>query len=178
METPEQPLEWQVRPATPSDRDLLRALLDDYLHELSAFGPVDAAYPYFDRYFQEPDRFAYLVEISSGDRTVSAGFALVNRHSPSGLPVDHAMAEFSILPAFRQTGLGRQVAERLFARHPGQWELSVSRGNAAAWSFWCGIVGASPGFAVLERGDVRSLRFQIAVSFAGLSPRRILQARG
>jgi predicted acetyltransferase len=178
METPEQISDWQVRPATPSDRNLLRALLDDYLHELSAFGPVDAAYPYFDSYFQEPDRFAYLVEILIGDWAVPAGFALVNRHSPSGLPIDHAMAEFSILPAFRRTGLGRHVVQRIFARHPGQWELSVAGGNAAAWSFWCGMVGASPGFAILERDDARSLRFQIAASLSGSDPCRILQARG
>lgn len=162
--------EWQVRPATPSDRDLLRTLLNDYLQELSVFGPVDLAYPYFDRYFEDADRFATLVEIPSNGRFVAAGFALVNRHSPSGLPVDHAVAEFCILPAFRHAGLGRQLAERLFARHPGQWELSVSRGNGAAWSFWYGIVGVRPGFAIVERDDARSLRFHVRPSLATPDP--------
>jgi predicted acetyltransferase len=166
--------EIHLRAATASDRVTLRALLDAYLGELQAFALVDASYPYFQSYFENAGRFAYLVEATIDGQPTLAGFALINRHAPSGAPVDHAMAEFCILPAFRKTGMGQRGAEMLFARHPGCWELSVVTANAGAWSFWQRVTEAFPDRQVLERDDVRILRFRTATTI----PLRIPSPRG
>lgn len=164
---------WRIRPAETSDRALLRTLLDAYLHGLSAFGPVDAVYPYFDLYFGEADRWAYLIEVRPENTWRPQGFALVNRHSCSGLAVDHAMAEFCVLPAFRRTGVGKRMARRLLTLHAGIWELGVSRHNAAAWSFWCSVTATFDGVAVIEADDTRILRFE-----SRQASRRILDVEG
>ncbi|SES37382.1 hypothetical protein [Rhizobium sp. NFR03] len=151
---------WRIRQVTVRDKGVLRDLLDAYLLGLSAFGPVDAAYPYFDLYFEDIDRWAYLIEVMQEDAWNPAGFALVNRHSCSGVPVDHAMAEFCVVPEFRRTGLGQYAANQLIARHPGVWELGVVKNNAVAGSFWRGVAAAIHGVAVIDDGDTSILRFE------------------
>ncbi|TCQ24974.1 GNAT family N-acetyltransferase [Rhizobium sp. PP-CC-3G-465] len=151
---------WRIRQAETSDRVILRTLLDDYLHGLSAFGPVEAAYPYFALYFEDADRWAYMIEVSQEGAWNPAGFALVNQHSCSGLPIDHAMAEFCVLPAFRRTGLGQYAARRLLALHTGIWELGVVKRNAAACSFWRSVTRVFDGVEVIDAGDTRLLRFE------------------
>lgn len=151
---------WRIRQVTVRDKGVLRDLLDAYLHGLSALGPVNVAYPYFDLYFEDTDRWAYLIEVMQKDVWYAAGFALINRHSCSGLPVDHAMAEFCVMPTFRRTGLGQYAANRLLALHPGVWELGVVRGNAAAGSFWRGVTSVFDGVAVIDDGDTVILRFE------------------
>ncbi|MCD7108323.1 hypothetical protein LRX75_04605 [Rhizobium sp. DKSPLA3] len=160
---------WRIRPAETSDRVLLRTLLDAYLHGLSAFGPVDAVYLYFGA----ADRWAYLVEVRSEGIWRPQGFALVNRHSCSGLVVDRAMAEFCVLPAFRRTGVGKRMARRLLTLHAGIWELGVSRHNAAAWSFWRSVTATFDGVAVIDADDTRILRFD-----SRQASRRILSGEG
>lgn len=150
---------WRIRQVGLPDRVLLRRLLDDYLHDLSAFGPVDAVYPYFDLYFEDADRWAYVIEVRPAGVSRPVGFALVNRHSCSGLPIDHAVAEFCVLPAFRRTGLGQRAALRLLALHPGLWELGVSARNVAAWSFWRRVTETFDGVEAMDTGETRILRF-------------------
>ncbi|TCM55043.1 putative acetyltransferase [Rhizobium sp. PP-F2F-G48] len=151
---------WRLRHVATQDRQRLRALLDDYLQELSAFGPVDTAYRYFDLYFEDADRSAYMIDVVDAGAWTPAGFALVNRHACSGLPVDHAMAEFCVLPDVRRTGLGHRAAGRILALHPGVWELGVSQFNAAAWSFWCRVTERFPNVETISAGERRILRFE------------------
>lgn len=151
---------WRIRLAETFDQGILRTLLDDYLHGLSAFGPVESAYPYFALYFEDADRWAYMIEVALKGAWNPAGFALVNQHSCSGLPIDHAMAEFCVLPAFRRTGLGQYAVRRLLALHTGIWELGVVKRNAAAWSFWCSVTRDFDGIELIDAGDTRLLRFE------------------
>ncbi len=119
--------------AQAQDKPLLRALLGDYLTELSTYDEVDLAYPYFDAYWREEgQRWPWFIH----DGKTMVGFALVNRLSRSGLHVDHAMAEFCILPHARGHGRGVAAALAVFAAHPGQWELTVFPHNTPAQKFW------------------------------------------
>lgn len=151
---------WRIRPAGTRDRQLLRTLLDDHLRDLSAFGPVDAAYHYFDLYFEDADRSAYVIDVLSTGAWTAAGFALVNRHACSGLPVDHAMAEFFILPDIRRKGVGARAASLLFTLHPGVWEVGVISRNVAAWAFWCHVTAPFREVETIAKGDMRILRFK------------------
>ncbi|OQP86902.1 hypothetical protein BTR14_08160 [Rhizobium rhizosphaerae] len=150
--------DFRMRAALPQDRALLRALLDAHLDELSGFAPVDRAYPWFDLYFSEPDRWAWLAEVDSA----VAGFALVNRHAASGLPAERVMAEFFVTRGFRRQGRGRRFAGSVFAAAPGQWELSVLSANAPGLAFWLSVCGAYPAFQRIDAGEETILRFVVA----------------
>lgn len=119
--------------AQAQDKPLLRALLNDCLTELATYDEVDFAYPWFDAYWREDGRrWPWFIH----EDGAIIGFALVNRLSLSGQHVDHAMAEFYILPQARGHGRGVAAALAVFAAHPGQWELAVHPHNTPAQKFW------------------------------------------
>ena len=148
-----------VRPALRQERASLRRLLDMHFEELSAFAPVDRAYPWFDLYFSAADRWAWLAEVEGR----AAGFALVNRHAESGLPVDRVMAEFFILPGFRRQNVGRRFAEGVFSAAPGQWELAVLRANEPGLAFWSSVCRGYGPLRRIETAEETILRFSVAL---------------
>ncbi len=122
-------------------------LMQLYIHDFSelwsgeARGELEvdgrfAPYPHLEDYWRDADRIPLLFR--QAGRPV--GFALLNRLSPSGRPVDHNMAEFFIVRKHRRSGLGRAAAHRIFSRFPGIWEVAVARRNAAALPFWGGVI--------------------------------------
>jgi predicted acetyltransferase len=139
-----------IEDATRADAPALQNLLQLYTHDFSehwAGTPKGdlmpdgrfADYP-LDDYWSRPRWSALLVRCDDH----LAGFALVNDRAHSGKPVDRNMAELFIVRKYRGRGVGRAAVERIFARHPGQWEVAVARKNVAALSFWrTAIRGAS-----------------------------------
>ena len=127
-----------LRKVTPADRTLLFNLLQKYLCEMTRYypDPVDddgtIDYPYFDAYFTDDDRAAYIL-LSNGQ---IAGFAMVNRHSCIGETIDHAMAEFFVLPSHRRNGVARDAVKLLLPLHPGRWEIKYHLRNEGAAAFW------------------------------------------
>ena len=122
-----------------ADRPVLFRLLQYSLYEESAcdgnaIGEDGLfAYPWFDRYFTDPDREAYLIR--SGEDGRLLGFAMVDtevRRAESG----HRVAEFLVLPPYRRRGVGRAAARACFRTHPGTWEVSPSFGSESAYRFW------------------------------------------
>jgi len=105
----------------------IAAMMGAYLHELVPGTPPD--YPQFSRWWHDAARVPYMIRVAGED----AGFALVRRHGP---PTVHELAEFTVLPRFRRTGVGRAAAAELFERHPGAWWLQVLDDNAPACRFW------------------------------------------
>lgn len=51
------------------------------------------------------------------------------------------MEQFFILKRYRRSGFGRALAEFVFLRHPGPWEIGQIVGNATAYSFWRKVIG-------------------------------------
>jgi predicted acetyltransferase len=134
-------------PAEATDRPQIERLMQAYLRELSGTRTVASeapSYPYLDPYWTEPDRRALLIR--SDDRL--AGFALVNAWAPSGLPVDHAMAEFFVVPDCRRKGIGGRAAIGIITASPGCWEIGVLAARGPARAFWTHVVkrmtGAAP----------------------------------
>ena len=128
----------ELIPIPVSEKAALKAVLDPYLIEHA--DQVDpqgihgdpGSYDFFDPYWVDPARHPYWI-VADGERV---GFCLVNTHAPSGQPIDHAIAEFCVLPAYRRAGLGRAALAAVLARHPGQWELQVYRSNRQGFAFW------------------------------------------
>ncbi len=134
-------------------------MLDAYLAELARFGDVDLDYPWFDAYWHEGEaRWPYVLLDGTGQ---TAGFALFNTHAPSGVRVDHALAEFYVLPERRGSGTGRAAVRALLAANPGTWELSVLQFNHRARRFWSSTLDIAEvtGLHSFEMGDVTIYRF-------------------
>ena len=105
-------------------------------------------YPYLDTYWSEPGRKPYLLS-SDGD---TAGFALVNRWSPSGRNTDWSMAEFFVRPVCRRQAIGTAAFQEIARLHPGTWEIPVLAANKAAFTFWRKVLNSLCG-ATIEQID-------------------------
>jgi predicted acetyltransferase len=158
----------QIRKATVDDRLVVRHQLKDYLNELSAFGSVEERYAYFDEYWKESTRSAYVVEVDGEP----IGFIFINQWSPSGRGTDYSVAEFYIAPRWRGRRHGTGAAHQVFQRHPGQWELAVFNGNARALAFWpAAIMRANAvSYERVDGPDTTILRFVIVANDASSKP--------
>ena len=132
----------------PADRKAVIAhLMQLYLHDFSEFAAIgtdhgevdeDGRFPYkwLDSYWREEGRLPFTIHADGR----LAGFALINRWSALGCPLDQSVAEFFVLRKYRRSGVGLRAAQLLFARFPGQWEVPVAWYNQPALSFWRKVV--------------------------------------
>jgi ribosomal protein S18 acetylase RimI-like enzyme len=118
----------KLREAGVEDREEVRRLLADYLYE---FDGRTEPYPYFEAYWQEAERLPFLIE-SEGD---VVGVCLV-RVRGEGWDI----AEFTVVPDHRRSGIGRGAVEALarLARLAGATHLvaKVHPDNRRALPFW------------------------------------------
>jgi predicted acetyltransferase len=132
-----------IKAAAPGERDLLENLTQFYLHDFSELFSetsrldlmADGRFspdPPLDRWWQAEDHLPFLLRWQ--DRPV--GFALINRHSHMGAPMDYAVAEFFVVRKCRRVGIGSAAAGAIFSALPGQWEAAVMRRNRRALAFW------------------------------------------
>lgn len=85
---------------------------------------------------QWPDHWhGYAHLLRSGGRP--AGFALVKRIGDGVFD----MGEFFIARKYRRKGAGAEVAQAMFRRYPGRWEVREMLTNVAAQAFWRKTIG-------------------------------------
>jgi predicted acetyltransferase len=123
-------------------RETVDNLFQLYVHDFAEFwetrrvelGPDGRfpPYPPLAAYWSEPGCEPLLIR-ADGEL---AGFALIDRHSHSGLPTDFNMGEFFVARHYRREGVGRAAARMVMRQRPGQWEIAVARRNAPALPFW------------------------------------------
>lgn len=106
-------------------------------------------------YWADPGCIAHLIRAGGH----IAGFALVDRTTHSGRPLDRNMAEFFVVRKHRRSGVGRRAAHALFTAYPGQWEAAVARANTGALHFWRCAVGSHPGATHIEEVDMSDRRW-------------------
>lgn len=75
-----------------------------------------------------------------------AGFALV-KEIATVRETNYDIGEFFIVRKFRRRGVGRTVAEALFDRFAGRWQVRQLLGNDTAQAFWRRVI------ADYSRGD-------------------------
>lgn len=154
-----------------SDAPTLDALLQEYLHEFSAFEdiPIGAdgryAYPYLAHYWTEPDRHSYLILVD--DDVAGLALARVDKNPDDGTEVMD-MAEFFVVPAHRRKGIGETAARRLWALFPGPWQVRVLLANEPALAFWRQVVGSYTGDQYSQQYGEGALADSIAFSFVAL----------
>jgi predicted acetyltransferase len=132
----------EIERVTVQQRDLLRNLLDMYLHEMSAFSEIEMSdeghmdYPHFSCYWVEPERHPFFVRVKGK----LAGFVLVRDMESYRGRLIHTVAEYFILNSYRRLGIGEEIARIVFDHFPGQWQIAVQEDNKVARSFWKTVV--------------------------------------
>jgi predicted acetyltransferase len=131
-----------VEIAGPADRLVLQRMLELYQHDLSDIWDQDldvhGEYGYeLGRFMDRSNAWAYLFR-SAGNL---AGFALVDtRVRIAG--DDFWMDQFFVLRKYRRQGIGSMAALKVFALHPGRWQVGQMPENAAAQAFWRRLIAA------------------------------------
>ncbi|MCY4530733.1 MAG: GNAT family N-acetyltransferase [Gammaproteobacteria bacterium] len=135
----------EIRSAKKSERDIIYNLMQDYLHEFSAFSDVEKdsdglyQYPYLDFYWGDPSRFPFLIRTTDNQQENSAG--IVHRGSSSVTDSGNPELSSGIIAGFALlrsefdplTGLpGMEVSE--FFVLPAYRNQGI--GNAAAVKLW------------------------------------------
>ena len=132
----------EIQPAQLADKSILRNLMELYVYDFSEYmqWDVDAhglfGYKYLDQYWTEPDRFPFLIRASGK----LAGFVLVREIASGDNEPTYSMAEFFILRKYRQQGVGRIAARRMFDLFPGQWSVIELEENVSGQAFWRKVI--------------------------------------
>ena len=143
-------------------RTAIANMLQLYIHDFADFMPPErkgllsdeglyVGYP-LEPYFTETEQQPLLIR---QDRRL-AGFALLDRQTHTGAPLDWNMGEFFIDRAHRRGGIGTAAARAIFAGYPGRWQVAVARLNIPALPFWRNAVAGAPGVSDLREDDVQS----------------------
>ncbi len=135
----------EIRSAKKSERDIIYNLMQDYLHEFSAFSDVEKdsdglyQYPYLDFYWGDPNRFPFLIRTTDDQQENSAG--ILHRGSSSVTDSGNSEMSSGIIAGFALlrsefdplTGIpGMEVSE--FFVLPAYRNQGI--GNAAAVKLW------------------------------------------
>jgi len=153
--------EIRIDVAAADEQPLLEGLMQFYIYDFSELEPdgsdaLDfnaagrfAPYPHLADYWREEGRVPLLIR--RGAKPV--GFALVNRLSHLGEPLDRNMAEFFIARKHRRHGVASEAVRQVLARYPGRWEVAVAQRNVGALKFWPGAIAAAPNVTDLARRE-------------------------
>ena len=135
----------QFEQATLADYPAIQNMARFYVYDMSRFCgelpgwecPENGLYESFDykHYFEASDRHAFLITVNKE----KAGFALINNIGTSPR-IDWNMGEFFILAKFQGKGIGEYIANKIFEKLPGAWEISVIPENVTALTFWRKVV--------------------------------------
>lgn len=106
------------------------------LREDGRFPPL----PNVDDYWTRADCSVWLMRAEGA----LCGFALLNRHSHAGLPVDFNVGEYFVARPYRRTGIGTLAIAELLRRHPGVWEIAIGARNLPAQAFWARAITSVP----------------------------------
>ena len=122
-----------------TDKEVFRNIMEKYMYEMTQYYPQmmkddgDYHYDWLDSYFSGDDsRKAFYIM----NDDVVVGFALINRYSCLGNDIDHALAEFTIFPMYRNKGYGLEAVKQIFDYYPGNWEIKYSKRNEKAMNLW------------------------------------------
>lgn len=123
------------------DKPVLRNLLELYSHDFSEFDGADVddcglyGYPYyFDDYWTEEGRHPFFIRVDGR----LAGFVMVRDSTNTGFA--HEIAEFFIMRKYRRSGVGKNVAWRIFDMLPGTWRVYEVEENKPAQAFWRRVI--------------------------------------
>ena len=125
------------------DKDVIYNLMQLYTYELSLFEDETTNFQlldngvfklskYIDLYWIEEGRHPYILKLAGK----LAGFVL-ERYNEDGM---NEIAEFFVLNKYRKLGAGTFMANELFKKYKGKWEIRTLLKNERAQEFWRKVV--------------------------------------
>lgn len=124
-----------VAKATNDQQSIFANLIQLYLYDMTGDLPFAIGsdglfqYDFLQKFWQHP----YLIYVDSE----LAGFALVTNDCPvTEKSPCFFMAEFFVLKAYRQRGVGARAVAAIVSKHQGPWHIGVIDKNAIANNFW------------------------------------------
>ena len=134
-----------IKRATIAQKPVVLEMFKDYLDEIRFYStsvPDWTGYRFFDLYWDEADRVPFLILANYK----VAGFALTRRIAP----VEWSIAEFYILPKFRNMHLGYKAALEIISEFDGQWEVQYFGSNTGAKRLWKKLQQMKPSIRLQE----------------------------
>lgn len=129
----------ELLPAAAEQQPVLANLLELYAHDFSEFLEIELGedgrfgYEPLPQYWLDPNRHPFLVRVKGN----LAGFVLVKKGSVfSDDPDLWDVAEFFVARRYRRRGIGSEIANAVWRRFPGRWEVRVMESNHSARQFW------------------------------------------
>ncbi len=129
----------EIIPALKEQEPILANLLELYAHDFSEFIDLKLGadgcfgYKHLPLYWKESNRYPFLIMVNGH----LAGFVFVRRGSAITNDTDvWDMAEFFIVRGYRRVGIGTKVANEVWEKFPGRWEVRVRERNQKAMKFW------------------------------------------
>jgi predicted acetyltransferase len=142
----------EIRPALAADETCIDNLMQLYAYDASEWYPIEldenGRYKFrpVARFWTETNQHPFLIFIDSK----LAGFAVVD-----GEVVDAQsqwnMGYFFVARRFRGKGVGKHVAQKLFAQFRGRWELYQLVANTNAIAFWRKTIAGFASAKIEER---------------------------
>lgn len=132
----------EIVPADEEDARTLERLIDLYCYDYSEFDEADVldsgSYEYIDvaQYVKKKTNYPHFIKYNGK----YAGFALIQKITDETGTFWY-LQDYFIMRKYRQYGLGRKVATRLFDSLQGEWEVRQDATNVPAQKFWKKVIG-------------------------------------
>ena len=151
-----------IEPILIEQKSVFIQMMELYNYDFSEFSDGDIneygyfGYPRIDDYWNEEGRHPFFIRVNGK----LAGLVLVRSCCEhNNLPNPHNIAEFFVMKKYRQKGIGKVVAMRIFDMFPGGWEISQWTKNLPAQIFWSKVVedytnGKYNTFTAVEKNEV------------------------
>ena len=129
--------------AKEKDKNVIYNLMQLYTYELSFFEDNTTNFEllenglfkmnkYIDLYWKEEERHPYILKCDGK----IAGFVL-ERFNEEG---NNEIAEFFVLNKYREYGVGTFMANEMFNKYKGKWEIRTLLKNKRAQDFWRRVI--------------------------------------
>ena len=126
-------MKFELIEAKEKDKNIIYNLMQIYTYELSFFeDKTTNINKYVDLYLKEEKRHPYILKCDGK----LAGFVL-ERFNEEGL---NEIAEFFVLNKYRKLGAGTFMANEIFKKYKGKWEIRTLLKNKPAQDFWRKVV--------------------------------------
>ena len=131
----------KLRELTKDDKKLVYNLLQFALYDGSQYieNKIDDEgvfqYKYFENYFKDNDRYAYLIEYQGE----VVGFTFINKYLKI-FSEGYSIAEFLILPNYRRLHIGSEVCNIIFSKFKGNFEIEPIPNSETAYKFWKKVI--------------------------------------
>lgn len=129
----------KIIPASIDQMPILANLLELYAHDFSEYWKFDIGdngfYGYEDLplYWSEPNRHPFIIYV----KNKIAGLVMVQKGSPISEDKEiWDIAEFFIMKKYKKQGIGTAVAQEIWKRFKGRWQVRVLIENEVACAFW------------------------------------------